>query len=83
MSSAGVVGLSATLLLSMLCSNTHVNTMSLTTFAVNQYSKTVFHHPPAPGYPVVSYSLLSGQLSSAVDQPRHQDKGIVPQQKVV
>ena len=53
--------------------------------SLDKYTKKVLDHPPPPGYPVVGYSLLPDQLSSTVrlDQPRHQGKGIVPQQEVV
>ena len=94
MSSAGVGGLSPPLwwLLSMLCSATHVNTMSLTIFGLcsmvvsstlnlptSHLPKGILDHPLSPGYPGISYSLFSGQLSSALglDQPRHKGKGTV------
>ena len=71
----------------MLCSTTHVNTMSRITFDLcsmvvnstlncltsipNKFSATL-----PPGYPVVGYSLFSGQLVSTVrlDKPKHQGK---------
>ena len=53
--------------------------------SLDKYTKSVFDHNSPPGYSVVGYFLLSGQLSPTVRlvQPRHQGKGIVSLQEVV
>ena len=69
-----------------LCSMVVNSTLNrFTTALLPKYTKRVLDHPPPPGYPVVGYSLFSGQLTSNVrlDQPRHQGKGVIPQQEVV
>ena len=48
--------------------------------SVDKYTKRVLDHPAPPGYPVVGYSLIPGQLSSSVwlDQPKHKGNGAIP-----
>ena len=78
----------------MLCSTTDVNNVSHNFLSLlhggqqhpessYQYSKSILDHPTSTGYPVVSYSLLSGQLSSAIwlDQPRVRAKESFPSRK--
>ena len=64
------------------CSMVASSTLNLLT----NISNTIFlHHPPASGDPVVCYSLVPCELSSAVGfhHPWHQGKGVITQQEIV